>query len=190
MPRRGHQIGPADYAILGCLAVAPRHGYELAGYFAPGGELAPICTLGLSHLYALLHALADLGYVHAEQSAISGGPPRKVFRLTEAGVAAFQVWVDRPVQRIRQVRTDFLLKLYFSQQLPGHDTAALLDRQIATSQSYRAELRAAESGVPPDGFAALVLSSRVNAAEATIAWLVVKRAELADRAAAPRAGSV
>jgi DNA-binding PadR family transcriptional regulator len=190
MPRRGHQIGPADYAVIGCLAIAPRHGYELAASFAPGGELEPVCTLGLSHLYALLHALEELGYVQAESSPNSGGPPRKVFQLTEAGATAFHVWLDRPVQRIRQVRTDFLLKLYFSRRLPEHDTAALLDRQIAASQTYRGELQATEASIARDSFAALVLSSRLNAAEATIGWLIAKRAELADRAPSRSANQV
>ncbi|HEX2172795.1 MAG TPA: PadR family transcriptional regulator [Dehalococcoidia bacterium] len=179
MPRRGHQIGSADHAILGLLAVAPRHGYELAASFAAGGELAPVCTLGLSQLYALLHALEELGYVYSSTSPVSGGPPRKVFHVAYPGAVLFQRWLERPVDRIRQVRTDFLLKLYFSQRLADHDTVALLDRQIAASRAYLVEVEAAAATEPPDSFEALVLSSRVNAAEATLAWLRRQRDRIA-----------
>ena len=67
MPRRSHQLGAADYALLGLLMLGPRHGYELAPYFATDGTLGLVCTLGVSRLYALLHALEELGLVHAEK---------------------------------------------------------------------------------------------------------------------------
>ena len=85
MPRRSHQLAAADYALLGLLMLGPRHGYELAPYFASDGTLGLVCTLGVSRLYALLHALEELGLVHAESSVVSGGPPRKVFSLNAQG---------------------------------------------------------------------------------------------------------
>jgi PadR family transcriptional regulator AphA len=140
--------------------------------------LGLIYTLGPSNLYAVLHALEGLGYVHAKISRVSSGPPRKIFRLTRAGKNAFRRWLDQPVRRIRQVRQDFLLKLFFSQHLPGHDTRALLDRQIAACRAYLRELEQADARAPLDGFRSLVLSSRRKAAEATIAWLVEQRRTL------------
>lgn len=181
MPRRPHQPGPADYAVLGLLAMAPRHGYELAAYLASGGELGIVCTLGLSNLYALLHALEELGLVRADRSAVSAGPPRKVYRLTRAGLGAFHAWLDRPVRRIREIRQDFLLKLFFSRRLPDHDTRALLGRQIAACRTHLAELEGAATQTPRNNFSGLVLSARKNAAEATIAWLVEQRRCLRSR---------
>lgn len=175
MPRRSHQLGAADHALLGLLRVGPRHGYELAPYFQAHGALGLVCTLGVSRLYALLHTLEELGLVHAEGSVVSGGPPRKVFSLTEAGTEAFVQWLDQPIRRLRLVRQDFLLKLYFSQQMPDHDTAALIDRQLAISRSVAEELAAAATAEPIGSFAAMVYESRLAMAEATTAWLERER---------------
>lgn len=185
MPRRSHQLGAADYALLGLLTLGPRHGYELAPYFANDGTLGLVCTMGVSRLYALLHALEELGLIRAESSAISGGPPRKVFSLTPAGAEAFQEWLDQPIRRLRQIRQDFLLKLYFTRQLPESDTAGILDRQIAASRAVADELAARAEAEPPGSFAALVYESRLATAQATIAWLETER----DRAAPAPTGS-
>jgi DNA-binding PadR family transcriptional regulator len=175
VPRRSHQLAAADYALLGLLMLGPRHGYELAPYFANDGTLGLVCTLGVSRLYALLHALEELGLVHAESSVISGGPPRKVFSLTVAGRAAFEEWLVQPIRRLRQIRQDFLLKLYFSRQLPESGTAALMERQLAASRAVADELAAQVEAEGPDSFAALVYGSRLATARATIDWLERER---------------
>ena len=175
MPRRSHQLAAADYAILGLLKIGPRHGYELAPYFANNGTLGLVCTLGVSRLYALLHALEELGLVHAESSVMSGGPPRKVFSLTDAGTAAFQQWLEQPIRRLRQIRQDFLLKLYFSRQLPDSDTETLIERQVTASRAVADDLAVQASVEAPDSFAALVYESRLALARATTAWLEAER---------------
>jgi PadR family transcriptional regulator AphA len=175
VPRRSHQLGAADYALLGLLMLGPRHGYELAPYFAADGTLGLVCTLGVSRLYALLHALEELGLVHAESSVVSGGPPRKVFSLTETGEAAFQQWLDRPIRQLRLIRQDFLLKLFFSRRLPGNDPAPLVERQIAACRAVADELATHAEAEPPASFAALVYESRLAMARATIAWLEAER---------------
>ncbi len=181
MPRRSHQLGAADHALLGLLRLGPRHGYELAPYFQANGTLGLVCTLGVSRLYALLHTLEELVLVHAAGSVVSGGPPRKVFSLTEAGAEAFVQWLDQPIRRLRLVRQDFLLKLYFSQQMATHDTAGLIDRQLAVSRSVADELAAAAAADATGSFARLVYESRLSMAEATTAWLEQER-ERAGRA--------
>ena len=185
MPRRSHQLGAADHALLGLLRLGPRHGYELAPYFMSDGALGLVCTLGVSRLYALLHTLEELGLVHAESSMVSGGPPRKVFSLTEAGVSAFEAWLDQPIRRLRQIRQDFLLKLYFSQQLAGHDTTALIDRQLMVSRSVADELAAAAAAEAPHSFAGMVYESRLAMAQATTSWLESERARALIGAPAP-----
>jgi DNA-binding PadR family transcriptional regulator len=179
VPRRSHQLGAADYALLGLLMLGPRHGYELAPYFASDGTLGLVCTLGVSRLYALLHALEELGLVHAESSVVSGGPPRKVFSLTEAGEAAFQQWLDHPIRQLRLIRQDFLLKLFFSRQLPGNDPSKLIERQVAVSRAVVEELAARAAAEEPGSFGALVYESRLAMARATIAWLEAERGRTA-----------
>jgi DNA-binding PadR family transcriptional regulator len=187
MPRRSHQLGAADHALLGLLRLGPRHGYELAPYFMSDGTLGLVCTLGVSRLYALLHTLEELGLVHSESSVLSGGPPRKVFSLTEAGISAFEEWLNHPIRRLRQIRQDFLLKLYFSQQLSHHDTAALIDRQLAVSRSVTDELATAAAAEDPHSFAVMVYESRLALAQATNSWLETERARAVSNAPAEAA---
>jgi PadR family transcriptional regulator AphA len=175
VPRRSHQLGAADYALLGLLRLGSRHGYELAPFFAADGTLGLVCTLGVSRLYALLHALEELGLVSAESSVVSGGPPRKVFSLTDEGAVAFEQWLDRPIRQLRLIRQDFLLKLYFSRQLPSRDSAMLVERQIAACLGVADDLAARAKGEDPSSFAALVYGSRLAMARATIGWLEGER---------------
>jgi PadR family transcriptional regulator AphA len=177
VPRRRHQLGAPDYALLGLLMVGPRHGYELAPHFARDGDLGLVCTLGLPRLYALLHTLEELGLIGGEGSVISGGPPRKVFHLTDAGREAIHRWAEQPILRLRQIRQEFLLKLYFSRTLPGFDTGRLIEAQIEACRVVSKELADAVAAEPPDSFAALVYHSRQVTADATIAWLESERTQ-------------
>ncbi|MFN8523250.1 MAG: PadR family transcriptional regulator [Chloroflexota bacterium] len=171
MPRRKHELLAADYAILGLLLLAPRHGYDLLPYFSRGGELGLVCTLGTPRLYAVLHSLEEMGLVRSEPAPPSGGPPRKVVSLTPSGEMAFRGWLDEPIQRLRQIRQDFLLKLYFSRQISGHDTAGLITRQAAACREVADALRASAQAEPDDSFSRLVYQSRLATADATLAWL-------------------
>jgi PadR family transcriptional regulator AphA len=175
MPRQRHELGAPDYAILGLLMLGPRHGYELLPYFSRGGELGLVCTLGTPRLYAILHTLEELGLVQCETSPVSGGPPRKVFSLTDAGREAFRAWLGQPIRRLRQIRQDFLLKLYFSRLIPGHDTLDLIEQQIAACRAVSDELQAAADAEPAESFARLVYQSRQATADATVRWLEAER---------------
>jgi DNA-binding PadR family transcriptional regulator len=181
MPRRSHQLSAADYAILGLLMMGPRHGYELAPHFTRDGDLGLVCTLGLPRLYALLHALEELELVTCEGSVISGGPPRKVYHLTDSGQETFRRWAEQPIRRLRQIRQDFLLKLYFSRTLSNHDTGQLIDGQIQACRAVSEELAAAAAAEPADSFAAMVFHSRQVTADATIAWLESEHARAGEQ---------
>lgn len=175
MPRQRHQLGAPDYAILGLLSLGPRHGYELLRYFSRDGELGLVCTLGTPRLYALLHALEELDLVECETSQLSSGPPRKIFSLTDAGSEAFGSWLRQPIRRLRQIRQDFLLKLYFARQIAGDETPDLIERQIAACRTVADELQAEADAEPPDSFARLVFQSRKATADATVTWLEAER---------------
>ena len=178
MPRQRHEPAAPDYAILGLLSFGPRYGYELLPYFSRGGELGLVCTLGTPRLYAILHALEELELVRCETSPPSSGPPRKVFSLTAAGTQAFEAWLSQPIRRLRQIRQDFLLKLYFSRLIPSHDTRGLIERQIAACRAVSDEIQAAAAAAPAESFARLVYQSRQATADATVRWLEAERKDI------------
>ncbi len=168
-PKAG--LTPAEHAMLGLVYLAPRHGYEIAAHFGPEGELGMVCQLPMSLLYAQLKRLENLGYLDGTTEVQANRPPRRVYRLTPEGEAEFWRWLDQPVARIREIRIDFLLKLFFSSRIPAHDTDDLLRRQIAACRDYLATLEERQARTPPDSFAHLVNQARLTAARGTIAWL-------------------
>ncbi len=178
MVRRARPLGAADYAIMGLLREQPRHGYELAEAFREGGDLAPVCGMPNNVLYAQVHRLERFGLVVGTVEAVGDTRHRTILRLTPDGEQAFQDWLGEPVARMRDVRQDFLLKLYFSRRMPGHDTARLLDRQIERCEQYLVERVLERRRAPPNSFQELLAQMRVSGARATLDWLREYRAEV------------
>ncbi len=121
---------PTEYALLGLLLDGPKHGYELARRFSPETALGGICHLEMSMLYALLKKQEKAENIEAELESQGTRPPKRIFHLTAMGRAAFMEWVRSPVGRSREIRLDFLVKLYFARQLGVDDVLALIDRQL------------------------------------------------------------
>ena len=97
-------------------------------------------------------------------------PTRRVFALTEAGQQALADWVQSPVARGREVRLDFLAKLYCARAFGPEVVAQLIARQRAALEGWLAGVRR-EAVADPDQFAALVDDFRAGQIEAMLAWL-------------------
>jgi PadR family transcriptional regulator, regulatory protein AphA len=164
-------LTPAEHAMLGLVALRPRHGYELAAYFGPDGDLGMVCQLPMSLLYAQLKRLETLGLLAGTTEVQTNRPPRRIYHLTPEGERELSHWLGEPVRRIRDIRLDFLLKLFFSARMPTHDTDALLRQQVAACEDYVVLLEERQRQTPPDSFAHLVNQSRLTAARGTITWL-------------------
>jgi len=174
---------PGEYALLGLLWDGPRHGYELHRAFGTNQELGTICRLEQSQLYAFLKKLEHLGYLEGTFEPQEGRPPRHVLSLTEEGRRVFRRWVEAPVPRPREVRLQFLLKLYFARWFGRETVQHLIVRQIEACQVFLKRL----DDEPEEGkgeraaqrqdwaafadFRALVHQARIRQIEATIGWL-------------------
>ena len=132
---------PTEYALLGLLLDGPKHGYELARRFSPETALGEICRLEMSMLYALLKKQEKVEHIEAELESQGSRPPKRIFHLTSIGRAAFMEWVRTPVGRAREIRLDFLVKLYFARQLGSDDVLALIDRQMEVCLSIQDRLQ-------------------------------------------------
>ncbi len=181
MPRTKSGPTVAHYALLGLLRVAPAHGYELLRRLRRDGGLARVVALNPPTLYALLHDLEVAGYILGRPEPDTY-PPRVVFQPTLAGERAFDAWLDAPVERLREVRNDFLLKLYFARSLRADRGLSLLERQIAAVERYVGRVESERAATEPDSFERLVLDSKVTAAKSTLRWLDRYRAALSEAA--------
>ncbi len=159
---------PAEFAVLGLLGMRPMHGYEMARYF-DRDELTEVCPIEQSVLYAYIRNVEDRALVRWQERRVGLRPPRKIYELTPAGRAVLDAWLRTPVDRLREVRLDFLLKLYFLHQMDPAAEGALLAEQIARCEHYRDGLAA--RSLTAEGFGRLVAGSKLSAAQSTLAWL-------------------
>lgn len=174
---------PAEYAILGLLAEQPMHGYELFQRFQ-SEVLGQIVHVEMSQLYAFLKKLERLNVVEAELEQQGVRPPRKVYQLTQEGRAALREWLTTPVERPRDIRIFFLIKLYFVQrQLPAQ-LARVIDQEIATCTQFLTSLESQRHGKvsmrEQAAFDQVVLSSRIHQTRALLDWLYLLQAEFAQ----------
>ena len=159
-----------EYTVLGLLALGPRHGYDLARVLA--ADLGAVCPVEQSLLYAYLRNLEARGLVEWEEVRTGRRPPRKIYAPSEEGWVTFRAWVHLPVERMREVRQDLLLKIYFLRALDPAAERRLLERQVEVCQRYAAREAAALDALElNEDFPRLVAEARLSAANGTLAWL-------------------
>ena len=166
---------PAEHAILGLLALedgdGEGYGYDLARHFAPGKPLADVLRLEPGMLYHHLKRLEGRGWVEATREPIPNRPPRQSYTVTSAGADALDRWLAEPVARTREVRLEFLVKLYLA-HLRGRELA---DRLIAEQREILAglatSLRDRGRTLAPGTFPAKVNALRLAQTDAALAWV-------------------
>lgn len=158
---------PGEYAVLALLALRPMHGYEMTAFIQDEG-LSDVCPVEQSTLYTYLRNIEARGLVTWTEERVGHRPPRKIFELTLAGRELIHAWLRRPVGRMREVRLEFLLKLFFLARLDPRAHRELIEGQLRACEAYLAAL---DSRVLLAPFEQLVVQSKRSAAEATLAWL-------------------
>ena len=165
-----------EWALLGLLTQKPMHGYELHRYFTDPSALGQVWYLGLSQMYKLLKELEAQGYVEATVELQENYPARKVYHITPSGRAAFLQWMEKPISNPRQIRVEFLAKLFLAQLLGPEMIERIVGTQLETCQTQLTRLQ--ERACPElnrrasdGGFEHLVFRFREGQIQATIDWL-------------------
>lgn len=158
-----------EHALLAILRPRPMHGYDIYKQIADPAGLWLVWRMKQSQLYALLAKLEGAGYIEATLHPQEARPPRKVYELTATGEQALANWLATPVGRGRQMRMEFLLKLFFAQQDSPEATVALLAAQREECQSWLDAHHEQSAATPP--FAAQVHQFRQHQIESWLAWL-------------------
>ncbi|MDQ3467072.1 MAG: PadR family transcriptional regulator [Chloroflexota bacterium] len=176
---------PAEHAILGLLALGVRpgegYGYDLARQFSPGQPLADVLRLEPGMLYHHLKKLERVGWVDAAVEPQDARPSRRVYTLTAAGRAELRRWLGAPVARTREIRLEFLVKLYFARRLDPARADQLIADQQETCRRLEASLvqqrrrldASSKASDDAEGvtFQRLVLDLRLSQTRAAAAWL-------------------
>ncbi len=167
-----HLSSPIESALLGYLREQPLHGYEIYQRLSEPDGLWLVWRIKQSRLYAMLDRLENAGFVAATVEPQKNRPPRKVFHLTPAGERAFLAWVRSPVPRGRQVRLEFLVKLFFARREGSEVVGDLVtDQSELCRQWLAAEEASAASLGDEQPYNRLVHQFRIGQIRAMLVWL-------------------
>lgn len=159
-----------EHAVLALLAIQPRHGYELSKEFAEGTVLGDIVHLEPGMLYAHLKKLEREGWVEASVEPQDSRPPRRVLRPTPTGQEEVDRWLTEAVEKTREIRLEFLLKLYLAQQLKPDAAEALIEQQREICAGFINSLEN-QLSAEDDEFHRMVLEMRLVQNQALARWL-------------------
>ena len=175
--RRAPQRAAAEYALLGLIAQTEAgeiHGYDLARAFSES-SLGKIIRLESGMLYHYLKKLAKDEYIRSRIERQSGRPDRQVHTLTPEGNAALRDWIGAPVGATREIRLEFLIKLYLARNIDPAHAAALVSEQRSVMRSRTERLAKQLSDPQPDDadttFGESVLRLRLTQTQAALDWL-------------------
>lgn len=128
-PRRNDQLLLGEWACLGVLAEKSSHGFDIARRLAPEGDLGRVWSLSRALTYRSLDQLEQRGLIDAtSREPGRAGGERTVLSITTAGRRALEDWLDTPVEHLRDLRSELLLKLVVARRLQL-DTGRLVAAQ-------------------------------------------------------------
>lgn len=112
MPAPLPDLSLAEWMVLGVVAEAPTHGWPVVLALRADGPLGRVWTVGRPLVYRALGTLTEFGLIEpCGEEPGARGPNRTIVRATRAGRAALKRWLATPVEHVRDVRSEFLVKL-------------------------------------------------------------------------------
>jgi DNA-binding PadR family transcriptional regulator len=129
-----------EWACLGILYDRPAHGWAVATRLRPEGDIGRVWYLSRPLTYRAIDQLSARGWIEAVgEEPGAGGPNRTILAATRTGRAQFRSWLRTPVEHLRDLRSELLLKLVFAEQLTI-DLGEMLGRQRAIVDGLAAAL--------------------------------------------------
>lgn len=160
------KLTPAEFAILGLVAEAPRHGYEIEQVIAERG-MRDWTEIAFSSIYFLLAGLKRRGLIAPQPAA---GTRRKVFAATGEGRAALADAVGSALERPEPFRSPFLVALANWPAVGGEKGRAALGERVRMLAAAIADLEA-RAAHPMPGHAAALFDYSLALMRAELAWL-------------------
>jgi PadR family transcriptional regulator AphA len=136
------ELSLGERVCLALVAERPQHGWALVRELAPGGEIGRVWALSRPLTYRAVEGLLQRGLVAHGGEQTGGGPTRQVLRITPAGRRSVDRWLVTPVEHLRDVRTELLLKLVLAARR-DRDPRPLLRAQRVAFVPHYAALQAA-----------------------------------------------
>jgi DNA-binding PadR family transcriptional regulator len=157
-----------EWLVLALLRQQPAHGFAVAQVTAADGLLGRIWQVPKAVVYRSIGRLLEAELIAPEGTQPGLGPQRTVYAATQAGREAADRWLRTPVEHVRQIRSELLLKLALLDRA-GLDPVSLLQaqREVLEPIAKAIEARRARS----EGFDATLLAWRRSTAVAALDFL-------------------
>lgn len=158
-----------ELVVLALATEGTTHGWALARTLAPDGEVGAIWTVHRSLVYRAVGRLTHAGLLR-EKGLEPGhrGPSRTLVSATPRGRRVVSSWLERPVTHVRDMRSEFLVKLALLHR-SGVPSGSLVAVQRAALEPIAAQLRAQLARA--DGFDEVLARWRVESSDAALRFL-------------------
>ncbi|RLL68712.1 PadR family transcriptional regulator [Streptomyces sp. Z26] len=162
-----------SHTLLGLLESGPRHGYDLKRAFDERfGHDRP---LHYGQVYSTMSRLLKNGLIEVDGVEAGGGPERKRYAITDAGVTDVAEWLARPEKPEPYLQSVLYTKVVLA-LLTERDAAELLDTQRAEHLRLMRDLtRRKKDGDLADQ---LICDHALFHLEADLRWLELTAARL------------
>ena len=157
-----------EFVLLGALMSGPMHGYEILRFL--DADLGPAWRVSTSQLYALFKRLESSGIVASTMESQDTRPSKRVFSLNATGKEMFLDWLKQPSPYVRDLRTEFLAKLFFFQKLSLEGSPSLVQGQIKILEPVGERLIALREE-ETDPYKRMVFGFRIATLRGWLEWL-------------------
>lgn len=148
-PGASAPLSRTEYAVLGLLAECPSHGFAIFKELRPGTAVGRVFTVRRPLVYRALDRLVEAGFaepVHTEPG--DAGPQRVIHHITDSGLCRLGEWLQEPVEHVRDIRIEFLLKLALLQRSGVSPLTLIRGQRIALEETLSA--LDVPAGIPDD----------------------------------------
>jgi DNA-binding PadR family transcriptional regulator len=161
-------LGLAEWIVLAVIDERPAHGFAVAALTARDGELGRVWHVPRPLVYRALGRLEDARLIVPGDSEAGLGPKRTPYRCTSTGRDRLATWLETPVHHVRDVRSEFLIKLALHERR-GSDPGLLVaaQRRVLVPITEALAVERAEC----TGFDAVLLAWRESSALAVLGFL-------------------
>jgi DNA-binding PadR family transcriptional regulator len=127
---KSSDLSLADWVVLGVVAEGPTYGWPIVRELSADGGLGAVWTVPRPIVYRSISTLIAEGLLETSGDAPGvRGPRRTIVRVTQRGRRALRSWLARPVDHVRDVRSEFLIKLALLGR-SGRPHRELVQRQL------------------------------------------------------------
>lgn len=124
-----------SYATLGLLTYGAMTGYDLKKIFDK--SISNVWSASLSQIYRELSSLEKKGYLTSNIEKQEDRPDKRVYKITEEGKNAFQVWLgDFPEKLSHPKRDEFMLRIFFGSRIEKRELIKQFERFIWQKREY------------------------------------------------------